>query len=57
MNPFKNWVDWPNEKSSRAMARAMDPEKTMAIVDELAKVILGEETSVIALRPDLSYRP
>ncbi len=57
MNPFKNWVDWPNEKSSQAMARAMDPEKTMAIVDELAKVILGEETSVIALRPDLSYRP
>lgn len=57
MNPFMKWIDWPNERSAQAMARSMDLEKTMAIVDELAKVILGEETSVNVLRPDLSYRP
>lgn len=39
------------------MAGAMDPRETAAIVAELAKVILREETSAIALRRDLSFRP
>ncbi len=57
LNHFRNWTDWPKEASAKAMAGAIDPEKTNAIVNELAKVILREETSVIALRPDLSFRP
>ena len=54
MRPFEKWTDWPNRAAARAMTKAMDPEKTRAIIEELAKVILREETSVIALRPDLS---
>ena len=57
IRPFRKWADWPNEAAARAMAGAMDPRETAAIVAELAKVILREETSAIALRPDLSFRP
>ncbi len=57
IRPFRKWDDWPNEASSRAMANAMDPEEIAAIVAELAKVILREETRTIALRPHLSSRP
>lgn len=57
IRPFRKWDDWPNEASSRAMANAMDPEEIAAIVAELAKVILREETSTIVVRPDLSSRP
>lgn len=57
IRPFRKWDEWPNEASSRAMANAMDPGEIAAIVAELAKVILREETRTIALRPDLSSRP
>ena len=57
MNPFMNYTDWPNQASSQAMANAVDPEEARAIVRELAKVILREDTGVVALRPDLSFVP
>ena len=53
IRPFRKWDEWPNEASSRAMANAMDPEQIAAIVAELAKVILREETMVVVLRPEL----
>ena len=54
LNPFRKWTDWPNRASSQAMSKAVTPEESELIVGELAKVILREETGVIALRPGLS---
>ena len=53
VRPFRKWVDWPNRGLARAMNQAMDPADSSAIVAELGKVILREETMVVVLRPDL----
>lgn len=53
VRPFRKWADWPNRGLARAMDQAMDPAESGAIVAELAKVILREETMVVVLRPDL----
>ena len=57
MRLFKSWEDWPNEASARAMSESMDPKKTAGLVRELGEVLLREQTSVIAARPDLSLIP
>ncbi len=56
VRPFKKWVDWPNRGLARAMDQAMDPAESSAIVAELGKVILREETVVVVSRPDLESR-
>lgn len=38
---------------ARAMDQAMGPAESGAIVAELGKVILREETMVVVMRPDL----
>ena len=53
VRPFRKWVDWPNRGLARAMNQAMDPAESGAIVAELGKVILREETMVVVMRPDL----
>lgn len=53
VRPFRKWVDWPNRGLARAMNQAMDTAESGAIVAELGKVILREETMVVLLRPDL----
>ena len=53
VRPFRKWADWPNRGLARAMNQAMDPAESGAIVEELGKVVLREETMVVVLRPDL----
>lgn len=53
VRPFRKWADWPNRGLARAMNQAMDPAESGAIVAELGKVILREETMVVVMRPDL----
>ena len=53
VRPFRKWADWPNRGLARAMNQAMDPAEAGAIVAELGKAILREETMVVVLRPDL----
>ena len=53
VRPFKKWADWPNRGLARAMNEAMDPAESSAIVAELGKVILREETMVVVMRPEL----
>ena len=53
VRPFKKWANWPNRGLARAMNEAMDPAESSAIVAELGKVILREETMVVVMRPEL----
>ena len=53
IRPFKKWEDWPNLTLAKSQSKGMDPKITRVIIEELAAILKGEETSVIMRRNDL----
>ena len=53
IRPFKKWEDWPNLTLAKSQSKGMDPKITRVIIEELAAILKGEETSVIMRRSDL----